>query len=144
MRHRTFFGGMVTQIPTTMKCDPRGMLTAIEFGSYDFHAVRAFVVTAPRGTSRGGHAHRSGRQVMMQLSGEISIEFRYQGQVERMSLTASNRAVLVEAKVWAQQTYEGENPSLLVFCDTGYDPENYVLAPPDSPGQGETATCASK
>ncbi|UVK57575.1 FdtA/QdtA family cupin domain-containing protein (plasmid) [Mesorhizobium sp. AR02] len=129
MKHQTFLGGMVAQIPTTMQCDPRGMLTAIEFGSYNFRAVRAFVVTAPLGTSRGGHAHRLGRQVMMQLSGEIGIEFRYQGQVERMSLTASNRAVLVEAEVWARQTYEGENPSLLVFCETGYDPENYVLDP---------------
>jgi len=129
MQHRTLFGGKVTELPTTIECDPRGLLTAIQFADYNFHAVRAFVVTAPRGMSRGGHAHRSGRQLMMQLSGEIHIEFRYRSEVERLSLTASNRAVLVEAPVWSLQTYEGENPSLLVFCDTEYDPESYVLDP---------------
>ncbi|ESZ38657.1 FdtA/QdtA family cupin domain-containing protein [Mesorhizobium sp. L2C066B000] len=129
MQHRTFFGGKVTEIPTSLHCDPRGMLTAIEFSGYNFQAVRAFVVTAPRGTSRGGHAHGSGRQLMMQLSGEIGIEFRYQERIERLTLTSSNRAVLVDAPVWALQTYEGENPSLLVFCDTEYDPKDYVSYP---------------
>ncbi|UTP38025.1 FdtA/QdtA family cupin domain-containing protein [Phenylobacterium sp. LH3H17] len=128
MHHRTLFDGKVVEIATTMHSDPRGMLTAIQFGSYSFHPVRAFVVTAPQGTSRGGHAHRSGRQLLMQLSGEISIEFRYQKQVERMILTPVNRAILVESSVWARQTYEGENPAMIVFCDTEYDPESYVTA----------------
>ncbi|MEP6563706.1 MAG: FdtA/QdtA family cupin domain-containing protein [Mesorhizobium sp.] len=131
MHHRTFFDGKVVEIPTATHSDPRGMLTAIQFGDYNFHAVRAFVVTAPQGTSRGGHAHRSGRQLMMQLRGEISIEFRYQKQIEWLVLTQSNRAVLVDAPVWARQTYEGENPSMIVFCDTEYDAENYVLAGAD-------------
>lgn len=126
MQHRTFFGGRVAEIPATLRCDPRGMLTAIQFGNYDFLAVRAFVVTAPPGAIRGGHAHRLGRQVMMQLSGEIDIEVRYREQVGRLSLNESNRAVLIESGVWAQQTYQGENPSLLVFCDSEYDPEDYI------------------
>ncbi|WP_051371474.1 sugar 3,4-ketoisomerase [Mesorhizobium loti] len=133
MQHRTLFDGKVILIPTTARSDPRGLLTAIQFGDYNFQAIRAFVVTAPPGTSRGGHAHRSGRQLMMQLSGEIVIEFRYHERVERLSLTASNRAVLVDAQVWALQTYEGENPSLLVFCDTEYDAEDYVFDPVRQP-----------
>lgn len=123
------FGGKVAEIPTTTQSDLRGMLTAVQFAGYNFHAVRAFVVTAPRGTVRGGHSHRSGRQLMMRLSGEIGIEFRYQKQVEQVSLTTSHHALLVEPEVWAKQTYKGEDSSLLVFCDTEYDPEDYVLDP---------------
>ena len=123
------FGGKVTEILTAMQSDPRGTLTAVQFASHNFHAVRAFVVTAPRGAVRGGHSHRSGRQLMMRLSGEIDIELRYQEQVERVSLTASDRALLVEPEVWSLQRYGGDNPSLLVFCDTEYDPEDYVFDP---------------
>jgi dTDP-4-dehydrorhamnose 3,5-epimerase-like enzyme len=129
MQNRMLFGGKVAEIPTTTQCDLRGMLTAVQFAGYNFHAVRAFVVTAPRGTVRGGHAHRSGRQLMMRLSGEIGIELRYQERVERVSLIASDRALLIAPEVWALQTYEGENPSLLVLCDTEYDPDDYVLDP---------------
>jgi dTDP-4-dehydrorhamnose 3,5-epimerase-like enzyme len=127
MHNRTLFGGKIVEIPTTMHSDSRGILAAIQFGKYGFHPVRAFIVTASQGTTRGGHAHRTGRQLFMQMSGEISIEFRYQEQVERLVLTQLNRAVLVDAPVWSRQTYEGENPTMIVFCDTEYDPKNYIV-----------------
>lgn len=121
-----FGDAKVVGIATDSVEDDRGLLTAIDFRPYNFQPVRAFLVTAPSGTARGGHGHRRGRQLLMHVSGEIEIEVRYADRGERLSLNATNRAVMIEAPVWSRQVYNGDNPAMIVFCDTPYDAENYV------------------
>ena len=125
MGQRSLFGGKVVEIPIAVHQDHRGVLTPIQFTDYGFQPVRAFVVTAPRGAIRGGHAHRTGRQLLMQVSGEIGIELRYQDQAEYVLLDAVHRALLVPAPVWSRQTYLGDKPTMIVFCDTAFDPNDY-------------------
>jgi hypothetical protein len=52
-------------------------------------------------------------------------------------LDADTPAVLIEAPVWSRQTYRGERPSLLVLCDTPYDPDGYILQPDSKVAQHE-------
>lgn len=129
MGHRVLFGGKVAEVSTSVHGDARGVLTTVEFGGFAFQPLRAFVVAAPNGTTRGGHGHRSGRQVFMHVNGEIHIAFRHRGEVEHTVLDSTNRAVMIEAPVWSSQTYYGDNPTMIVFSDTEYDPENYVVEP---------------
>jgi dTDP-4-dehydrorhamnose 3,5-epimerase-like enzyme len=121
-----FFAGKVIRIPTEAYEDDRGCLIPIEFGDYDFTAVRAFLVTATPGSVRGGHAHANCRQILMLVSGEIEIEARYGGTTERLTLNPAHRAVLIEPPVWSQQTYRGEQAAMIVFCDTPYDSDDYI------------------
>jgi dTDP-4-dehydrorhamnose 3,5-epimerase-like enzyme len=123
----TFLGGKVVRIPTQGFEDPRGTLTAIQFTDYRFQSVRAFVVSAPAGAVRGGHGHVKGRQILMQMSGEIELELVHQHRCERLMLDARRRAVLIEPPVWSAQRYRGKSPCLIVFCDTPYDPEDYLI-----------------
>jgi dTDP-4-dehydrorhamnose 3,5-epimerase-like enzyme len=127
MVEETFLGGKVFRIPTQSFEDVRGVLTSIEFTRYGFQSVRAFVVAAPAGAVRGGHGHAKGRQILMQISGEIELEVAHRNRCERVMLDAQRRAVLIEPPVWSRQTYGGENPSIIVFCDTPYDPDDYLM-----------------
>ena len=121
-----FCAGKVIRIPTEAYQDDRGCLIPIEFGSYDFTAVRAFLVTAKPGSVRGGHAHANCRQILMLISGEIEIQARYGDTTERLTLNPTHRAVLIEPPVWSQQTYRGEQPAMIVFCDKQYDVDDYI------------------
>jgi dTDP-4-dehydrorhamnose 3,5-epimerase-like enzyme len=105
--------------------DHRGALTPLTFDEVGFSAARVFVVTAPRGTVRGGHAHRRVRQIFFRASGVINVDFRREGAHVRLTLDEDHPAVLLEAGVWAQQTYVAPESTLVVFADGPYDPAEY-------------------
>jgi hypothetical protein len=63
------------------------------------------------------------------VSGEIDIELRHGGQIEHVRLDGSQRALLIEAPVWSQQTYRGASPVMVVFADFEFDPDNYLAEP---------------
>jgi hypothetical protein len=129
MAAQTFFGGKVETIETTSHADTRGILTALEFGHFAFKPMRLFLVEAPDGAVRGGHGHRHGRQLLLQVSGEIEIELRHAGGTEHVTLDRSSRALMIEAPVWSRQIYRGENPAMLVLSDVPFDPRNYLEEP---------------
>lgn len=121
--------GLVSVVDLPSHPDDRGLLTAISFAKHGFTVARAFVVTAPDGAVRGGHGHRDTRQLIVRVSGTIRIELRHAGRVAEVTLDAATPALLIEPGVWSRQTYLGDQPGLVVFCDTEYDPDDYVSAP---------------
>lgn len=112
--------------------DERGSLVPLTFDDIGFDVARTFVVNAPRGTVRGGHAHRSVRQVLFRASGIIEVEVRHGGGRARVTLDESCRALLIEAGVWAQQTYVDDHAALVVFADGPYDSSEYAHERPDA------------
>jgi dTDP-4-dehydrorhamnose 3,5-epimerase-like enzyme len=105
--------------------DVRGVLTPIDFSGVGFAAARAFVVAAPQGAVRGGHAHLRVRQILLRASGVIEVELRRAGSVDRVILNEDRPAILLEAGVWARQTYLAPASTLVVFADGPYDPAEY-------------------
>lgn len=115
--------------------DDRGSLTPITFDDFGFSAARAFVVHAPHGAVRGGHAHRRVRQVLFCASGTIEIDVRHRGMHAQLTLDEGRPAVLLEAGVWAQQTYVGDDSTLIVFADGPYEASDYT-GDDSTPDQG--------
>ena len=113
--------------------DERGSLVPLTFDDVAFRVARSFVVNAPRGAVRGGHAHRSVRQVLFRASGTIEVEVRHDGARALVTLDESNPALLVEPGVWAQQTYLDDHAALVVFADGAYDSTEYAHERPDAP-----------
>jgi hypothetical protein len=112
----------------TINCDDeRGLLCPIDFTDHGFSVLRAFIICGTLGAVRGGHAHRRGRQILMLVSGLIDIELRWKGGFERLQLDPLNRALLIEPPVWSQQIYRGDHSSMVVFCDTAYEPSDYIF-----------------
>ncbi len=126
MTNATFFDGKVLVLHLRRVEDDRGVLIPIELGPLDFCAVRAFLVRAPTGTSRGGHGHKTGRQIFVHISGEIEVEFSWQNEDRSVVLDRENNAIMIASPVWSQQRYNGNDPSMMVLCDTPYDPNSYV------------------
>ena len=52
------------------------------------------------------------------------------GDTATFVLDERHNACLIQAGVWAEQIYAGTAPCLLVVCDTPYDPDDYLDAPP--------------
>lgn len=108
--------------------DVRGALWPLDFGVLPFIPVRAFVVEAPEGAVRGGHAHLAGSQLLICINGHIDIEVSLQSASQTFSLGEGGDALLIRSPAWARQTYRTDSARLLVFCDTPYDPTDYLRA----------------
>ena len=126
MINARFFGDKVLVLHLRSFADDRGVLIPIELGPLDFCAVRAFLVRAPTGTSRGGHGHKTGRQIFVHISGEIEVQLSWQNEGRSVVLGPENNAIMLASPVWSQQRYNGNDPSMMVLCDTPYDPNSYV------------------
>jgi dTDP-4-dehydrorhamnose 3,5-epimerase-like enzyme len=106
--------------------DDRGILTSIDFQKLGFHVLRAFLIQARPGASRGGHGHNRGRQILVRISGEIKVELFWQNKETSVLLGPENNGILIASPVWSRQTYHGHAPCLMAFCDTPYDPSSYL------------------
>ena len=118
--------GLVRVLELDCFRDHRGSLTPMTFDDVGFSVARTFVVSAPRGAVRGGHAHRRVRQVLFRASGTIDVDVSHRGGRTRITLDEARPAVLIEPGVWAQQTYVDDDSTLIVFADGPYEPEEYV------------------
>ncbi|GAA1750346.1 sugar 3,4-ketoisomerase [Agromyces humatus] len=114
--------------------DHRGSLTPLTLDDAGFSVARTFVVNAPRGAVRGGHAHRHVRQVLFRASGAIDVDFSHRGERARVTLDEDCPAVLIEPGVWAQQTYLDDRGTLIVFADGPYESTEYIRGDPDQSG----------
>ena len=113
--------------------DHRGSLTPLTLDDLGFRVARTFVVSASRGAVRGGHAHRRVRQVLFRAAGRIDVAVRHEGGHARITLDEDRPALLIEAGVWAEQTYLDDGATLIVFADGPYDATEYEHAPAEDP-----------
>ena len=104
--------------------DDRGCLVAIN--ELPFDAKRVFYVTnVPKGETRGRHAHYRNKQILICLSGEISVKLDSGRFIKHFKLK-QNDSVFVNNLTWDEQTYETGNDILLAICSTEYDDYDYI------------------
>lgn len=126
----SYFKGKARHFHLDGLSDERGTLVPIEFDALDFTPARAFVVNGKDGAIRGGHAHRSGRQLLIRVSGEIDVAMTLGDESVSVRLDRNRNALLIESPVWSRQTYHGDAPAILVLTNTQFDPSDYL----DEPG----------
>lgn len=126
----TWLGGLARRVPLPANVDQRGTLLPLDFDRLPFAPMRLVVVKdVPAGANRGGHAHRSSRQLLVCLSGEIDVELRTRTDGARLRLApADGDGLLVEAGVWTAQTY-GAGASLLLLASEPWRPASYSAQP---------------
>lgn len=122
-----YLDGKARHFPMQGFTDERGTLVPIAFDALGFTPVHAFLVKGNDGAVRGGHAHRSGRQLLLRISGTIDVAMTLGDDCATATLDANNNALLITSPVWSSQTYRGNQPSILVLSDTPFDPANYVI-----------------
>jgi dTDP-4-dehydrorhamnose 3,5-epimerase-like enzyme len=118
---RSLFGGKAALVTLARHSDLRGALTPFEFAALPFMPRRIFVVSdVPVGTTRGKHAHRNGRQLLVCLSGRVRIDMRSGNISESIVLDGSEHGLLIDSGVWAAQTYLVRGTVLLVLASEPY------------------------
>jgi hypothetical protein len=126
----SFFGGLARGFGFSAVDEGEASLLPVELAEVPMTAVRSFLVSAPAGTVRGGHGHRSGCQLLVRISGEIKLELALGDETAQLVLDHELNAAIIHAPVWSRQTYRDESPRLLVFCNTPYDPDSYIYEHP--------------
>ena len=126
---RRFFAGRARLLQFDACVDPRGTLIPFDFSHLPLAPRRVFLVQeVPAGTTRGGHAHTHGQQLLVRLTGEIVVCLRCDGREERVVLSASDQGLLIGPGIWSSQLYRGEQAALMVIASEPYDADAYVEA----------------
>lgn len=122
-----FFGGRARRVACSAHVDERGRLQPFYFDQLPFLPCRVFAVAdVPAGTARGGHAHRSGLQLLFCLQGCIEILLRWRQEEVMLVLEPGSPGLLFGPGVWCRQTYRVAGSVLLAFASEPHDPASYV------------------
>lgn len=91
-----------------------------------FSIARVFTVYAKKGAVRGKHAHYRCTQLLVCLSGAILVTCFDGRLTEKALLESSGEGILIPPGIWATQEYQQDNSVMMVLCDRGYEPEDYI------------------
>lgn len=110
--------------------DSRGQLIAVEGESAEipFAIKRCYYIfdTAPD-VSRGFHAHKDLRQVLICTSGACTIDCELKdGSRQSFLLNWPNKGLLIEGLVWREMRDFSKDAVLMVLASARYDERDYI------------------
>ena len=108
--------------------DPRGNLTVAEqMKNIPFDIKRAYwVYDVPAGESRGGHAHKQLRQLVVALSGSFTVTLDDGKERTTVLLNHPYQALLIETGIWRTLDDFSSGAVCLVLASELYDPADYI------------------
>ena len=108
--------------------DPRGNLTVAEGQTnvpYDVKRVY-WVYDVPAGESRGGHAHRACRELIVAVSGSFSVTLDNGSEKETFHLNHPWQGLLVETGVWRTLDDFSSGAVCLVLASQEFKESDYI------------------
>ena len=109
-----------------IKKDARGELLPFYAQDFDFDWKRCFIIkNSPKGAVRGNHAHKREFQMILVLSGSISLSSDYGFKVEQNTLN-ENEYVVLPPLSWNTFIVSEEDTSILVLGSEMCDEEEYI------------------
>lgn len=108
--------------------DPRGNLTFIESEvQVPFKIERIYwIYDVPGGETRGGHAFRETRELIVALSGSFDLVLHDGINEHRYNLNRSYYGVYVPNMIWRKLENFSTNSLALVLASTDYDSGDYI------------------
>lgn len=108
--------------------DDRGDLIAIENKrDVPFDIARVYYLyNVPVNSSRGGHAHRSLRQVIFAMSGSFRLTVKNGETSEQIVLRDPGVGVLVENLIWREIDLFSQGSVCMVLASNVYDESDYI------------------
>ena len=118
--------GRIIKLPKIT--DPRGNLTvAEELTNVPFDIKRAYwVYDVPGGESRGGHAHKKLRQLIVALSGSFHVTLDNGHERQVYLLNHPWEGLLVETGTWRTLDDFSSGAVCLVLASEPYEAEDYI------------------
>ena len=108
--------------------DPRGNLTVAEGGGeVPFDIKRAYwVYDVPGGESRGGHAHKRLRQLVIALSGSFTVTLDNGHERKTVLLNHPWQGLVIETNTWRTLDDFSSGAVCLVLASEHFDEDDYV------------------
>lgn len=108
--------------------DSRGELIALESGrEIPFDIKRTYYIyNTTEGISRGFHAHKELKQVLIAVSGVVKIRCEYNNCVKEVFLDSPTKGLLIEGLVWREMHDFSKDCVLLVLASGYYTEEDYI------------------
>lgn len=108
--------------------DHRGDLTVVEnIGDAPFEVKRAFwSYNVPEGLSRGAHAHKELRQLLIAVSGSFTVNVDDGYEKKAFVLDNPWTGLLVEPGEWSSEDFFSPGAVCLVLCSDRYDENDYI------------------
>ena len=118
----------VSLISLNPKHDVRGDLIAIENKrDVPFDIARVYYLyNVPVNSSRGGHAHKTLRQVIFAMSGSFRLSVDNGECTEQLILRDPGVGVLVENLIWREMDLFSQGAVCMVLASQPYDEADYL------------------
>ena len=115
-------------IPIPHFGDHRGDLSVVEaVKDIPFEVKRVFWnYNVPEGKSRGAHAHKRLRQLLIALNGSFTVKVDDGTEQRSFILDSPYMGLLVEPGEWSSEDYFSPGAICLVLCDDLYDEADYI------------------
>lgn len=108
--------------------DERGSLIALEGGQdipFEIHRVY-YIYGTKQNVSRGFHAHHALKQMLVAVSGSVTITCEYSERRETYLLDSPGKGLLVQGLVWRELHGFSPDCVLLVLASEHYREEDYI------------------
>lgn len=108
--------------------DPRGNLTVAEnMKQVPFNVARVYwTYDVPAGESRGGHAHRQCREIIIAISGSFTVTLDNGKEKEDFHLNHPWQGLLVETDVWRTLNDFSSGAVCLVLASEPFEESDYI------------------
>ncbi|MBI0005852.1 FdtA/QdtA family cupin domain-containing protein [Gilliamella sp. W8126] len=108
--------------------DERGSLISLENShNIGFDIKRMYYIYGTqKNISRGFHAHKKLKQLLIAVSGTVDIYCEYQNVKQTFSLNSPSIGLIIEGPVWRIMQNFSEDSVLIVLADGFYDENDYI------------------
>lgn len=108
--------------------DPRGNLTFIESNNHiPFTIQRVFwIYDVPGGETRGGHAYRTNKEIIIALSGSFDVIISENGKTTKHTLNRSYSGLYLPPLTWRHLENFSTNALALIISSDFYSEEDYI------------------
>ena len=105
-----------------------GNLTVVENGKVENFDTRRvfFIYDIPGGVSRGGHSHKTLRELIVATSGSFEVYVNDGCNERSFLLNHPSKALLLPAGVWEELRNFSSGAVALVLASIPYSPEDYI------------------
>lgn len=105
-----------------------GNLTVVDNGKVEnFDTKRVFFIyDIPGGVSRGGHSHKTLRELIVATSGSFEVYVNDSKEERSFLLNHPSKALLLPAGVWEELRNFSSGAVALVLASIPYTPEDYI------------------
>lgn len=118
--------GQVFDLPKI--CDPRGNLTVVEqYVNVPFSPKRVYwTYDVPGGESRGGHAHKKCKEMIVAVSGSFTVSLDNGHERCQYHLNHPCQGLLVDTGIWRTLDDFSSGSVCLVLASDLFDESDYI------------------